>query len=45
MQVVYNGTGSYVIMGGQTAQIVASDIILENGVMHVSVFCFVRCWL
>ena len=34
--VTYNGTGSYVSLeGGTTAQILRSDIALENGVMHV----------
>jgi hypothetical protein len=32
----YNGTGSYVSLeGGSSAQILRSDISLENGVMHV----------
>ena len=34
--VTYNGTGNYVSLeGGTTAQILRSDIALENGVMHV----------
>jgi hypothetical protein len=33
----YNGTGSYIsIEGGGSAQILRSDVALENGVMHVS---------
>jgi len=37
--VTYNGTGSYVSLeGGTTAQILRSDIALENGVMHVCLF-------
>jgi hypothetical protein len=35
--ITYNGTGSYISLeGGTTAQILRSDVALENGVMHVS---------
>ncbi|ORY35611.1 hypothetical protein BCR39DRAFT_23363 [Naematelia encephala] len=35
VDVVYNNSGNFVVMGDQSTQILRSDVLLENGVLHI----------